>query len=434
VKEFVYYCLLHFLHDRFQRNQVIAIRICTECRNSGTGAAVAQIIILFTSPVVTRLYTPGEMGFFAIFMSIVSGIVVVASGRYELGIVLPKKDSDAYRLIILACIICTTASLFSLLIIGLILLLFPELSRWFLLVPLSVFLLGTYNIYYNWSNRIKKYKLIAQSRIINAVINVLVTIGAGFGKTGFAGLIIGNLTGQVGGNISITEFKRLRDEARNSNKKSLREIAKEYNELPRKNSFQALLDMYQLNGLVYLIPAFFSQAIVGWYAFAMRILQAPVSLIGMAIAQVFYRKASETYNQQGNLRYIVKKTMINSALIALPVLVILLFWGPVLFSFIFGDNWEESGEYARILAPWIYLDFIRLSISQFPIVIGKLRQMLLFSLSGSVIITISILIAGIFMNDVKFGFVLLSSFMSVLVIFYIGWIYYISGKVRYNKV
>jgi len=415
---------IKLLQSEFVRNVVTLV----------TGAAVAQIIILFTSPVVTRLYTPGEMGFFAIFMSIVSGIVVVASGRYELGIVLPKKDSDAYRLIILACIICTTASLFSLLIIGLILLLFPELSRWFLLVPLSVFLLGTYNIYYNWSNRIKKYKLIAQSRIINAVINVLVTIGAGFGKTGFAGLIIGNLTGQVGGNISITEFKRLRDEARNSNKKSLREIAKEYNELPRKNSFQALLDMYQLNGLVYLIPAFFSQAIVGWYAFAMRILQAPVSLIGMAIAQVFYRKASETYNQQGNLRYIVKKTMINSALIALPVLVILLFWGPVLFSFIFGDNWEESGEYARILAPWIYLDFIRLSISQFPIVIGKLRQMLLFSLSGSVIITISILIAGIFMNDVKFGFVLLSSFMSVLVIFYIGWIYYISGKVRYNKV
>ncbi|MFC2101091.1 lipopolysaccharide biosynthesis protein [Bacteroidota bacterium] len=282
---------IKFLQSEFVRNVLTIL----------TGAAISQAIILLTSPVITRLFTPEEMGFFAIYMSVVSGIVVVVSGRYEIGIVLPKTNEEAYRLIILAFFICSAISLLSLLIIGLILILFPGISKWFLMVPLSVILLGLYNIFYNWSNRIKKYRKIAESRIVNAVVNVMVTIGAGFGKLGSAGLIIGNISGQVGGNISITEFKRLREETKKINCNSLKEVAKKYKDLPRKNSFQALFDMYQLNGLVYLIPVFFSQAIVGWYAFAMRILQAPVSLIGMAIAQVFYRKASEVYNQQGNL-------------------------------------------------------------------------------------------------------------------------------------
>ncbi|MFC2101092.1 hypothetical protein ACFLRZ_04600 [Bacteroidota bacterium] len=125
--------------------------------------------------------------------------------------------------------------------------------------------------------------------------------------------------------------------------------------------------------------------------------------------------------------------MLKSALIALPILVILILWGPVLFSFVFSADWKESGTYARILAPWIYLDFIRLSVSQFPIVIGKLKQMLIFSSSGSIIITISILIAGFLLNDIIFGFVLLSASMSILIVIYISWIYFISGKVIYKN-
>ena len=56
-----------------------------------TGTMIAQAIPIAISPILTRLYTPAEFGSFALYMSIVSILVVIATARYELAIVLPKK-------------------------------------------------------------------------------------------------------------------------------------------------------------------------------------------------------------------------------------------------------------------------------------------------------------------------------------------------------
>ena len=64
-----------------------------------TGTALAQLILLLVSPILTRIYSPSDFGDLAIFLSILSVISVFVCGRYELAIVLPKNVEEAINVL-----------------------------------------------------------------------------------------------------------------------------------------------------------------------------------------------------------------------------------------------------------------------------------------------------------------------------------------------
>ena len=64
-----------------------------------TGTTIAQTIPVAISPILTRIYTPEDFGIFAIYLAITAILGNIVSGRYELAIMIPKKDEDAINLI-----------------------------------------------------------------------------------------------------------------------------------------------------------------------------------------------------------------------------------------------------------------------------------------------------------------------------------------------
>ena len=62
-----------------------------------TGTTIAQAIPIAISPILTRIYTPEDFGVFALYISISTIFAVIVTGRYELAIMLPKKNKDADR-------------------------------------------------------------------------------------------------------------------------------------------------------------------------------------------------------------------------------------------------------------------------------------------------------------------------------------------------
>lgn len=66
-----------------------------------TGAGLAQAIPIATSPILTRLYSPEEFGLFSLYMAVASILAVLVTGRYELAILLPKRDRDAMHILAL---------------------------------------------------------------------------------------------------------------------------------------------------------------------------------------------------------------------------------------------------------------------------------------------------------------------------------------------
>ena len=131
-----------------------------------TGTTIAQAIPIAISPILTRIYTPEDFGVLALFISITTILGTIANGRYELAIVLPKRDNNALELTALSIIITMG---FSLLLVILVILFHDSLlsylnndrfSFWLYLIPLSVLLFSLFNILNYYHTRKKEYKTI----------------------------------------------------------------------------------------------------------------------------------------------------------------------------------------------------------------------------------------------------------------------------------
>ena len=66
-----------------------------------SGTAVAQLLLALAMPVLTRLYTPADYGALAVYSSMLTVLVVVASLRYEPAIPLPEDEMTAGSLLVL---------------------------------------------------------------------------------------------------------------------------------------------------------------------------------------------------------------------------------------------------------------------------------------------------------------------------------------------
>ena len=61
------------------------------------GAAVGQLVVVVTLPLMTRLYTPAAFGIAAVFTGIIVPLNSVASFRYELAIPIPENNGKGNR-------------------------------------------------------------------------------------------------------------------------------------------------------------------------------------------------------------------------------------------------------------------------------------------------------------------------------------------------
>lgn len=395
-----------------------------------SGTVISQLIVLGLSPILSRLYTPEEFGILGTYMSIISAVSLFSAGRYELAIILPEKDEEAINLFAIAFLINIGISLLSFIFSFIFIYLFADklgldenFIFWLYFSPLFIFFIGSYQILSNWANRKRNYKSISYYRISNSLITASTNTCLGVMKTGSAGLFIGNLLGSIVAVVVFwgTLFSEFKSLIKFITRNKMAEVAKQHKKFPLTNSFQAASDMLQVNGIIYFISYFFTQTVVGSFSYTIRVLQAPMNLIGGAIAQVFYQQASSLKNENKDVSQLVSSTMKKSALIALPVPIILFVCGPEIFAFVFGEKWKEAGEYARMLSPWIFLDFIRATVSQVVFITEKQNKLLWFSFIGNLLLVIAMLFGGIIANDVKQGFILLSILQSMLTLYILFW-------------
>lgn len=71
------------------------------------GAAVAQFLPVLFTPLLTRLYSPADFGVLTQFVAWLSNLVVIATWRYDMAVVLPEEEADAMRLMVLALLFNT---------------------------------------------------------------------------------------------------------------------------------------------------------------------------------------------------------------------------------------------------------------------------------------------------------------------------------------
>ncbi|HBF87992.1 MAG TPA: hypothetical protein DDX39_05045 [Bacteroidales bacterium] len=359
-----------------------------------TGTTIAQALPIAISPILARMYSPEDFGVLALFVAITSIFAVIVNARYELAIVLPEKDEDAINILALGVLISIIFSLIILIVVIifhnqiLILLDNKNISLWLYFIPLVVLLTGLYNVLNFYNTRIKNFKNIAISSIYKSISMVIVQLIVGFFKTGASGLIIGRIVSFFSGNFGmlnvVVSDKILMSKI---SKSGMKKMANRYIDFPKFSLAGALANSMSIELSNVFMSSLFNISTLGFYSFANNMLKMPGALIGKSISQVYFQEANKERIEKGNAVKTFEGTVKKLFFISFPIFLLLFFFVEDIFAFVFSEKWRVAGQYAQILIPYIFVNFIVSPITITNSVFEKQKVSLIWQL-GMLVLTL----------------------------------------------
>lgn len=327
------------------------------------GTTVSQAIIIVCSPVLTRLYTPESFGILGVFTSACAILGVIATGRYELAVLVPKDDRDGFALVVLSCLISAIFSVFALVV-----LLFSGVDPAYFLLPLAVFASTTIGALGYWCTREGKFKKIAAFRLSASVTNVGVCVGIG---SVFGGYALGLITGLLASYAISLAF--LVQNLPSLSSLPLKAVAKRYVRFPKFLVGAHLMNVGAQQLPLLLLGPIFGLHVAGLFVLTHRAISLPIQIVASAIGDVFRRHASRDFRELGQCRDAYMSTLKWLTMLSLPTFGLFFWLAPALFGLVFGAEWEEAGQIARLLTPMFAVQFIASPLSAMFIIAEQQR-------------------------------------------------------------
>ena len=402
-----------------------------------SGTALAQLLGIFTTPVISRLYDPEAFGEFALLWSTAAIILNVVTLGLGSAVMVPASDEESgdvflvafFTMLILATIIFIVMFVAS----SLIHFFNPEMNYTVACTLVYAFVIvnstsGLLNIYVN---RKRLNRVLFYNSLIGAFTTLGITIPLGFLNSGGFGLIAASL---VAGVISILQMVY---------------HANPFNEAPSLRVYRRVYRKYKdfiiyqypanfVGNLAIQIPtqvfsAVFGNANLGSYSMNEKILGIPSRLIGTPINTVYFRTASEYHKEGKSLSEFTFSLVTKIMLVALLPIVITVFWGEQIFIWVLGPNWGEAGRLAGFLIVQYVFMFCANCTSYCRVAIGKQKVNFVVNILRLALIALSIYLGVILTGDLFYTMIFFSIGSSLYLILDMTMNFYCIGKywVRY---
>lgn len=393
-----------------------------------SGNTAAQFIGILIIPVITRIFTPDEIGQYAVFISIYAVLSTIVTGRFEYSILLPKRNRQAFDLFRLSLL----SALSILTILFVIVAFFEEQiallfgiagnSNWLYLLPLAVFIHIFFLVLTFWQNRHQNYTSIAIGKGLQTSTMGASQIGLGLMSFGTVGLIAGKIVGDTISMLYLWHQRKVLDEAERFgiNKKRLIVLAKKYQDFPKFNAPQAFTNALSSNLPIFIFSRFFGESLTGLYAMAYRATFLPIQLVAAAFYQVFSRKISELYQSDADVHSFYKKTSMYLFIFAAFPFGTLFLVSPHLFPVILGSDWAVTGTIVQYLTPWMYIAFIGSAFSFIPLMLNQQRKALIIELTYLLLRVIAFAI-GVYLHDFYLAITLFVASGVIVVSYQLWW-------------
>jgi O-antigen/teichoic acid export membrane protein len=351
-------------------------------RNSATlivGTVLAQLIPILFQPLLRRMFSAEEFGNAALYITAVGMLVAIANLKYESAIVLPKEDQTAHELMSGGVLISGALSIIIWLLIlmneGYIVKRFEldAAAAWYLhLLPLSVFLVSSFQCFNYFLIRKKAFKDSAKNKVYRRTTEALTQTGSGYLKVG-SGLLLGNLIGDfvnfVGGYLQATKKGFLFS----FELRKIRATLKQYWQFPVYQALPSLLNTISLTLPVFIVNAAFGKAQTGQFDLSRLVLSLPMALISIALSQVYLQHQAEKIRNKQAIKSDFKKVSQSLLLLSLPFALVLFFLATPIFSLLFGPQWRLAGELTAVLIFGQTLKFIVSPLSSTLVALQEVR-------------------------------------------------------------
>lgn len=384
-----------------------------------TGTIAAQALPLLVAPLITRLCTPADLGAFTVWLGVTSIASTVATLRLEAAMILDHDRREQqtcfgavmYFSTLLAIVITFCAVLAH--AYGI-----PQAQKisWFGLVTIGggAWLIANnqallaYATSYNAFGKAALAKVCSAGMIAVSQLALLI-LGAGEG-----GLIAGQIIGLAVG-ISAAVFLLSPPHPRISFKLSAPQLVylKKHQAFWRFSLPAGLLNIAAGRFPLFLIGAKYGLFAAGLFALTERVLTAPVSLLAASVLEVFKRQSVHEFQTLGNCKAAYRNTFRALVLLGCCPALIIFAFAPDMCALIFGEAWRDAGNFARILSPLYFMNFVASPLSYVFFVAGKQKIELVWQVA-LFITTITVFLAPVSLTQVLWNYTMSYSALYVV--------------------
>ncbi len=321
------------------------------------GNATAQAISLLAYPVLTRLYTPAEIGVLGFFTAISPSLQVTASLRYDLAVTIADSDEEAGNLVAVGFV----AILFTTLCVTGILLLLPgavgdrfaAVAPYRMFIPLIMLCAGANAILANEATRLRRFKDLMRMRFNQAIVGPLLQIVLGWAGLGPLGLLLGFLSSLVSGTFGLV-MRLLVGAAsplRHVTLLGVRAAAFRHRHFPFFSVFAALVSGIANNLLILAFTLLYGPEVGGFLFLGDRVIGRPLYLLALSMAPVMLAETATLRRERphalrGFLLEQTKKQILVAALWVGTIAIA----APYVVPVVFGAKWSSSVIYIEYLA------------------------------------------------------------------------------------
>ncbi|HDF6543156.1 type 8 capsular polysaccharide synthesis protein Cap8K [Staphylococcus aureus] len=391
-------------------------------------SGIAQVILIITTPIITRLYSPAEFGEFTIFSNIAMILIPIINARYDLLIVNAKNDRSANILSQISFLISLLILLILIPILAISAWLYPNFILDFIFIIIMLFLVSLTNIFTNYLNKERKYKVLSLINVFRAGSMALLQIIFGLLSLGSLGLIIGfSLSYITGITLGYKTFKKHFNIVRN--KEETKALFLENKNQLVYSTPSILLNSLSFSVVVFFIGILYTNTEVGIYGMAIRVLGIPVTIISLGLSKIFMQQANDYYIERGNFRNLLLKFSSTLVIVSIILYAPLYLFSEELVNILLGHSWVDAITVIKIVIPLFVIRLIVSTVSLSVIVLQKQQLELilqaLFLIGTTVTFVISKMLNLTFLNFVSINTaVLIVSYM----IFFIALYYFAKNK------
>ncbi|HCZ7261869.1 TPA: type 8 capsular polysaccharide synthesis protein Cap8K [Staphylococcus aureus] len=391
-------------------------------------SGIAQVILIITTPIITRLYSPTEFGEFTIFSNIAMILIPIINARYDLLIVNTKNDRSANILSQISFLISLLILLILIPIFAISAWLYPNFILDFILIIIMLFLVSLTNIFTNYLNKERKYKVLSLINVFRAGSMALLQIIFGLLALGSLGLIIGFSLSYIAGiTLGYKTFKKHFNIVRD--KEETKALFLENKNQLVYSTPSILLNSLSFSVVVFFIGILYTNTEVGIYGMAIRVLGIPVTIISLGLSKIFMQQANDYYIEYGNFRNLLLKFSSILVIVSIILYVPLYLFSEELVNILLGHSWVDAITVIKIVIPLFVIRLIVSTVSLSVIVLQKQQLELilqaLFLIGTTATFVISKMLNLTFLNFVSINtVVLIVSYM----IFFIALYYFAKNK------
>lgn len=320
-------------------------------------AGAGQLVFVLALPLLSRLFTPADFGIFTIYLSIVNICGPLVGLKFDSALFATKSRSEAkaaLALSFMAISVMTILVIAFAIALGVVL---PNRSNQSVvtlltIAPVGIFMAGAWSSCTAWAVRSDAIRTLAIARFLQPAGMTLIQLVCGLAGLKGPSLIVAHLLSHLGyAGFILVRTLTWRD---------VRQIvALPASTLLRRARDDVKFPLYvmpaQLSALTVVnlppvvIAWLFGAEMAGQYGVAYRVIAAPLSIISLALSNVFTAEISRHRNSE-RLESVGRAMFLASLVFIAAPMLLFGFVAPEFARVLLGDNWIVTGQMASALA------------------------------------------------------------------------------------